>query len=105
MRLLMLDNEFPPLGGGTGTVNRAILERFASIPNLEIDLITSALGSHYAEESFADRIKIFKVPVNNRDLHHSSNVELSQYALRAWRLSSGKHDQCLYDLCMAWSAV
>ena len=23
MRVLMLNNEFPPLGGGTGTVNRA----------------------------------------------------------------------------------
>ncbi len=27
MRVLMLNNEFPPLGGGTGTVNQAVLKR------------------------------------------------------------------------------
>ena len=31
MRILMLNNEFPPLGGGTGTVNRAMLQHFARI--------------------------------------------------------------------------
>ena len=45
MRVLMLNNEFPPLGGGTGTVNRAILQRLAAHPGLEIDLVTSALRS------------------------------------------------------------
>ena len=44
MRILMLDNEFPPLGGGMGTVNRALLECYARKRELEIDLITSALG-------------------------------------------------------------
>ena len=54
MRLLMLNNEFPPLGGGTGTVNRAMLEFFAAVPGLEIDLVTSALGRHFEEEPFSD---------------------------------------------------
>ena len=31
MRVLMLNNEFPPLGGGTGTVNRALLQYFAGV--------------------------------------------------------------------------
>ena len=67
----MLNNEFPPLGGGTGTVNRALLQRFARAPGLEIDLITSALGRQPEQELFAKRIRILKVPVNNRNLHHS----------------------------------
>ena len=57
MRILMLNNEFPPLGGGTGTVNRALLQRFARVPGLEIDLITSALGKREEEEQFAERIR------------------------------------------------
>ena len=32
MRILMLNNEFPPLGGGTATVNDALLQRFARVP-------------------------------------------------------------------------
>ena len=91
MRILMLNNEFPPLGGGTGTVNHALLQRFARVPGLEIDLITSALGKREEEEQFAERIRIFKVPVNNHNLHHSTNRELLTYAARALPCALKRH--------------
>ena len=105
LRLLMLNNEFPPLGGGTGTVNHALLVRFAKTPGLEIDLITSALGAQAEEEQFAERVRIFKVPVDNRNLHHSSNRELATYGVRALPLAIKRHRAQPYDLCFAWSAV
>ncbi len=105
MRILMLNNEFPPLGGGTGTVNRALLQRFARVPGLEIDLITSALGRQPEQELFAERIRILKVPVNNRNLHHSSNRELLTYAARSLRAALKLQRARPYDLCFAWSAV
>ncbi len=105
MRILMLNNEFPPLGGGTGTVNRAILEQFARVPGLEIDLVTSALGSRPEEEVFASNIKIYKVPVRNKNIHHSSNRELIEYFFRALRLALKFSRQRSYDLSFAWSAV
>jgi glycosyltransferase involved in cell wall biosynthesis len=105
MRVLMLNNEFPPLGGGTGTVNRAILERLAVIPDLEVDLITSALGKRYEQEAFAERVRIFKVPVNNRNIHHSTNRELITYAVRALPYAVRLHRSRRHDLCFAWSAV
>src|SRR5688572_9964392 len=105
MRLLMLNNEFPPLGGGTGTVNRAMLEHFARVPALEIDLITSALGKSFIEERFSDRIRLLKVPVRNRNIHHSSNRELIEYALRGLRHALKLHRKQPYDLCFAWSTV
>ncbi len=105
MRILMLNNEFPPLGGGTGTVNRAILTRLAQLPDLEIDLVTSALGRQAEQESFARHARIFKVPVNNRNIHHSSNRELLTYAARAVPLALRLHRTAPYDLVFAWSAV
>ena len=105
MRLLMLNNEFPPLGGGTGTVNRAMLERFALVPGLQIDLVTSGLGSRSEEEFFSDRIKLYKVPVRNKNIHHSSNRELVEYLIRGLRLALKLHRTENYDLCFAWSAV
>jgi phosphatidyl-myo-inositol dimannoside synthase len=105
MRLLMLNNEFPPLGGGTGTVNRAMLERFARVPGLEIDLITSALGRSFEDESFAEKIKLYKVPVRSKNIHHSSNRELVEYLIRGLRLALKLHRNENYDLCFAWSAV
>jgi phosphatidyl-myo-inositol dimannoside synthase len=105
MRILMLNNEFPPLGGGTGTVNQALFRRFAQIPDLEIDLITSALGRQFEQEHFSERIRIFKVPVNNQNIHHSSNRELLAYGVRALNLARKLQQQQNYAFCMAWSAV
>jgi glycosyltransferase involved in cell wall biosynthesis len=105
MRILMLNNEFPPLGGGTATVNDALLQRFARVPELEIDLITSSLGKERSEERFASRVRILKVPVNNRNLHHSTNRELVIYAARALPLALKCQRSRPYDLCFAWSAL
>jgi phosphatidyl-myo-inositol dimannoside synthase len=102
---LMLDNEFPPLGGGMGTVNRSLLERYASNRELEIDLITSALGAKWESEQFADRITIIKVPVWNRNIHHSTCRELLLYSLQALRRSLRNHRAHPYDFCLAWSTL
>jgi phosphatidylinositol alpha-1,6-mannosyltransferase len=101
----MLNNEFPPLGGGTGTVNRAMLQYFAQVQCLEIDLVTSALGKRAQKEIFAERIIIHKVPVNNKNIHHSSNRELSAYAVRGFFHALKLHRKRNYDLCFAWNAV
>jgi glycosyltransferase involved in cell wall biosynthesis len=105
MRILMLNNEFPPLGGGTGTVNQALLRRFAHLPGLEIDLVTAALGRRAERERFAERIWLHKVPVDNKNIHHSSNRELLTYAARALAQGLRLQRQRRYDLCFAWSAV
>jgi phosphatidylinositol alpha-1,6-mannosyltransferase len=105
MRILMLDNEFPPLGGGMGTVNRGLLECYAGRPELEIDLITSALGRRQEVEQFAERIRIIKVPVWNRNIHHSTCRELILYSAQALPQSLKRHRVRPYDFCLAWSTL
>jgi len=101
----MLDNELPPLGGGMGTANLALLRDFAHRSGLWIDVITSALGGHKEFEQFSEQIRIFKVPVWNKNIHHSANRELILYALQAfWKGFRLQHKQH-YDFCFAWSAV
>lgn len=105
IRVLMLNNEFPPLGGGTGSVNQALMDRLAGTKRFEIDLITSAHGREPEQVSYADGIRIFKVPVNNRNLHHSTARELSAYAYLGWRKALNLHRERPYDVCMTWSTV
>lgn len=105
MRILMLDNEYPPLGGGMGTANEALLRQFAPRQDMEIDLITSALGSRSEEVQFSERIRFYKVPVRNQNLHHSSNRELIAYAAQAARLAVQLQRRRPYDMCFAWSAL
>jgi glycosyltransferase involved in cell wall biosynthesis len=105
MKILMLNNEFPPLGGGTGTVNREILHRLAKFPGVEIDLITSALGTREEEERYLERVHFYKVPVNNQNIHHSTMRELLRYAARALPTAMKLNARRNYDVCLAWSAV
>jgi phosphatidyl-myo-inositol dimannoside synthase len=105
MRILMLDNEFPPLGGGMGTVNEALLKCYATMPDLEIDLVTSALGGRREEEQFSDNIRIVKLPVWNQNVHHSTARELILYAVQSLAKSLQSHHACAYDYCLAWSTV
>jgi phosphatidyl-myo-inositol dimannoside synthase len=105
MRILMLDNEFPPLGGGMGTVNQALLQCYRGASDLEIDLVTSALGSRQEVEQFAERIRIIKVPIWNRNIHHCTWRELLLYAAQALQTSLNFHRVRPYDLCFAWSTV
>ena len=98
----MLNNEFPPLGGGTASINHQLLK---NLDELDVDLVTSALGKKNEESDFSDKIKIYKVPVNNQNIHHSSNVELIKYftlaLLKAFKLNREKN----YSLVMAWCGV
>lgn len=106
MRILMLDNEFPPLGGGTGVVNYHLLKCFDTVLDLHVDLVTSS-RTHSAIEldQFGERITIHKVPVNNRNIHHASNRELLTYAWRGWNYSRKLLRQNHYDLSFAFSTV
>lgn len=105
MRILMLDNEFPPLGGGMGTTHMDLMRYFAPLPDVEIDVITSALGHKAQFEQFSERIRVYKVPVWNRNIHHSSNRELIFYTIQAFFLGLYLRFSRKYDFCFAWSAV
>lgn len=105
MRILMLDNEFPPLGGGMGTANLALFRQFSKYDDIQIDLVTAALGSRFQSERFSDQINIYKVPVWNRDLHHSSNRELIFYTFQALFFSLYLLFRNRYNFCFAWSTL
>ena len=45
------------------------------------------------------------MPVRNKNIHHSSNRELIEYAVRGLRLALKLQRKQSYDLCFAWSAV
>ncbi len=101
----MLNNEFPPLGGGTGTVNSELLKQFKKYPEFKIDLITSEQGKKKIIENFSKNIRIIKYPVNNKNIHHASNLELIKYTLKASFAALKYYRKEKYDLSFAWSTV
>ena len=105
MHVLMLNNEYPPLGGGTGSVNQAILSALAQSEGLNIDLITSSASSRSEEVRPSDTIRIIRLAIGSRNLHHATNRELMTYGGRALWRALRLHRARPYDLCLAWSAL
>jgi glycosyltransferase involved in cell wall biosynthesis len=106
MRLLMFDNEFPPLGGGTGIVNYHLLQEMSKREDLWVDLITSSRSkSKYETERFEARITVYKVPVDNKCIHHSTYRELIRYGWRGLLLGGRLLRKGTYDLGFAFAGV
>jgi phosphatidyl-myo-inositol dimannoside synthase len=105
MHVLMLNNEYPPLGGGTGSVNQAILSALAHSSELNVDLITSSATSRSEELRPSSTIRIIRLAIGSRNLHHATNRELMTYGARALWRALRLHRARPYDLCLAFSAL
>ena len=87
MRILFLNYEYPPLGGGAGNATAYLLKEFAKIPGLEVDLVTSAIDKKYQLEKIGENIRIHRLPIgkNPKNLHFQSQKDLLIYAWKVVR--------------------
>lgn len=87
MRILLLNYEYPPLGGGAGNHTFFHLKEFAKYNDIEIDFITSSTGE-YHEEQLSDRIRAYYVNIHKGStIHYQTNRELLTYSLQAYALA------------------
>ena len=62
MRLLMLNNEYPPIGGGTATANYYVIREMAR-RGINVDLVTSMpAGSDYGIEKLGPTSTVSRMP-------------------------------------------
>ncbi|MCM2325640.1 MAG: glycosyltransferase family 4 protein [Candidatus Woesearchaeota archaeon] len=103
IRVLMLNYEFPPLGGGAGNANYYMLKELSK-KNAEIDLITSS-EKKYKEERFSKNIRIYRLDVNKKDIHYWTAREIFDYTAKAIVLAKKLSKEKKYDLCHSFFAL
>lgn len=106
MKILMLNYEFPPLGGGAGNATYYLLKEFSRCPDLEIDLVTSSADA-FRIERFSGNIKVHFLDINKngRDLHYQANRDLFVYAWKAYRYARKLLKPEKYHLCHAFFGI
>jgi glycosyltransferase involved in cell wall biosynthesis len=106
MKILILNYEFPPLGGGAGNATYYLLKEFSKNKNVEIDLVTSSTGK-YKEENFSKNVKIYYLDIgkNNKNLHSQSRRQLIKYSWKAYKLSKKLQKTKKYDLTHAFFGI
>ncbi len=86
MRILFLNYEYPPLGGGAANATAALIDEWQGQSGVELDLLTSSIGSQREYVTPAEHIHIHRLPIgkNPDNLHHQSVRDLVMYSLKAW---------------------
>lgn len=83
MNILMLNYEFPPIGGGAGKVHLNILRQYAKRNDLSIDVLTSAPQPENQIIKLYDNINIHKIGVHKKNLHYWRKIEILEWVIKA----------------------
>ena len=83
LNLLMLNYEFPPIGGGAANAHLALLKQYATCSDLKVDVLTSAPKPGFFVGKFSENITIYKVGLHKKDLHFWRKVEVVEWLLKA----------------------
>lgn len=83
-KVLLLNYEFPPIGGGAATATYNMLNILSGKKEVEIELITASAGKSKIEK-FAENIKIHYLDIGkNNKIHSQSNKDLLLYSWKAF---------------------
>lgn len=107
MRILFLNYEYPPLGGGAGNATFFILQEYAKIPGLAVDLVTSSTDDKYYKEKIGEGITIHKIPIgkNSKNIHFQSQGDLLVYSWKAYFYCKKLCQKNKYDLSHSFFSV
>ncbi len=83
MKILMLNYEYPPIGGGAANAHRCLLQQYAGSSDLKVDVLTSAPKPGFFKESFADNVTIYKVGLHKKELHFWRKIEVIEWLFKA----------------------
>lgn len=103
MKILMLNYEFPPIGGGAANANLRLLRQYAGKDGLHVDVLTSAPKPGLVVEEFAGNITIYKVGIHKKNLHFWRKTEVIEWLVRARRHYRRLLRRNDYDLAHAFS--
>jgi len=102
LKILMLNYEFPPIGGGAGQAHLCLLKEFAGNSGLQIDVLTSAPEPGYTVDEFAGNINIYKVGVHKKNLHYWRKIEVLEWLYKANKFYKRLLKQNDYDIVHAF---
>ncbi|MDP2838145.1 MAG: glycosyltransferase family 4 protein [Candidatus Moranbacteria bacterium] len=101
MKILFLNYEYPPLGGGAGVATEALLKEWAGssanttseepsmngkVSDIEVHLVTAAVGTALEHIRVGKNVYIHRIPIgkNPKKLHSQSLRDIFVYTVKGW---------------------
>lgn len=106
-RVLFLNSEYPPLGGGAANATRHLFLEYAKRDDVEIECITSAIDDRERVEEIAPNVRVHFLPIGDKrtSQHYQTQKELMTYLLRAWSYGNKLMQQKKFDVTHAFFTV
>ncbi len=82
--ILILNYEYPPLGGGGGVVSRHQAEGLASSKRYKITVLTAWFEGEEEIENKNEFLRIVRVKSKRKHVHQSNPVEMISWVSKAW---------------------
>lgn len=105
MRVLMLNYEYPPLGGGAANATEKLLQVFGEETDIEVDLITSSTGAA-SVLSLTPQLRVHFLDIGKSgSVHYQSSRDLLTYSWRAYRYARHLLRTQDFDVCHAFFGI
>lgn len=87
MKILFLNYEYPPLGGGASVATEALLKEWAKTPDVEVHLVTSAVGKNLEHIAVGGNVFVHRLPIgkNPETLQSQSLRDIFVYTVKSIR--------------------
>jgi L-malate glycosyltransferase len=83
MKILMLNYEFPPIGGGAGQAHLAITKQYAGKSDLQVHVLTAAPKPGFAVKKLSKNITLYTIGVHKKNLHYWRKIEVVEWVIKA----------------------
>lgn len=105
LRLLFLNYEYPPLGGGAANATYHLLREFSAFRDIEVDLIASSPGARRVERPW-NNVTVHLLDIGKRgSIHYQSYRELLVYAWKAFWYAGKLQRRSSYDVTLAFFGI
>lgn len=86
MKILFLNYEYPPLGGGASVATEALLKEWAKTPDIEVHLVTSSVGKALEHVALGNNVYVHRLPIgkNPETLQSQSLRDIFVYTVKSW---------------------
>jgi L-malate glycosyltransferase len=102
IRVLMLNYEFPPFGGGTGRSCAALLDELPRQPGIAVDLITSGPTRCVQQRDDLPDLRVHRLDVGKRSSDYWTAGELASWSWQAYWLGRQLLRRERFDLLHCW---
>ncbi len=107
MRILFLNYEFPPLGGGAGNANYYLFREFEKNTSMDLSInFVTASTEGFKITSFSDKIHMHYLDIGKKGkLHDQSMKDLLLYSYKAYKYAKKLISKHSYDFIHAFFGI